>query len=252
MSTPFTFTYRRRPAPLPAIPLDLSPQSLSILFARRSLTHSFLGDSNSSLRDALSALAFDPENTTALLQRADAHFSLGNLADADHDYRDLASRSRLPRRLAWRLSASVADFAARIAAVPTPLLLPGGLELDLFSLEDARGLMEQMKVGTLPPTPMILSMLERARVIHAALPNIVSIHVREIKVVGDTHGQFQDLLFIFKNFGFPSAESPYLFNGDYVDRGSQGVEIVLALIALKIADPDSVFLNRGNQYFWFG
>ena len=51
---------------------------------------------------------------------------------------------------------------------------------------------------------------------------------------GDIHGQFWDLLNIFNMNGYPSHSSMYIFNGDYVDRGSMGLEVVLLLVAWKV------------------
>jgi serine/threonine-protein phosphatase PP1 catalytic subunit len=67
-----------------------------------------------------------------------------------------------------------------------------------------------------------------------------------IKVVGDTHGQFFDMLRIFEYGGFP-PESNYLFLGDYVDRGQQSLETICLLLAFKIKYPENFFLLRGNH-----
>lgn len=68
-----------------------------------------------------------------------------------------------------------------------------------------------------------------------------------ITVCGDTHGQFYDVCNIFEINGYPSASNPYLFNGDYVDRGSWSVECALTYLLFKIHDPTCIYLTRGNH-----
>lgn len=67
-----------------------------------------------------------------------------------------------------------------------------------------------------------------------------------VKVVGDVHGQFSDLMKIFDLCGMP-PKSNYLFLGDYVDRGKQSLETIMLLLCLKIRFPENVFLLRGNH-----
>ncbi|MDP2438112.1 MAG: PP5 family serine/threonine-protein phosphatase [archaeon] len=68
-----------------------------------------------------------------------------------------------------------------------------------------------------------------------------------IKVFGDVHGQYYDVLNIFKVAGKPSGENPMLFNGDFVDRGAFSCEIILVFLAYKLVLPEAFFLNRGNH-----
>eukprot|EP00668_Euglena_longa_P043249 GGOE01057389.1.p1 GENE.GGOE01057389.1~~GGOE01057389.1.p1 ORF type:complete len:884 (-),score=302.99 GGOE01057389.1:435-2909(-) len=97
------------------------------------------------------------------------------------------------------------------------------------------------------------SLLSRAKQLFTPLPRVTEIsHVNGIHetlvVVGDLHGQLQDLLYIIEKYGFPGpGRAMYLFNGDFVDRGSRGVEVMILLLAFKVLYPDSVHLNRGNH-----
>ena len=66
-------------------------------------------------------------------------------------------------------------------------------------------------------------------------------------VCGDTHGQYYDTCNIFSLVGEPSPTNPFIFNGDFVDRGSFSVENVLLLFAWKLLYPAHVHLHRGNH-----
>ena len=67
-----------------------------------------------------------------------------------------------------------------------------------------------------------------------------------VKIVGDVHGQYTDLIRLFEMCGFPPS-SNYLFLGDYVDRGKQSLETILLLLCYKLKYPENFFLLRGNH-----
>eukprot|EP00466_Bigelowiella_natans_P020959 jgi/Bigna1/71881/fgenesh1_pg.17_\ len=69
----------------------------------------------------------------------------------------------------------------------------------------------------------------------------------KVTVVGDLHGDLDDLLMILDSVGMPSEEHTIIFNGDFVDRGQHGVEVLAVILAMKIVFPENVHLNRGNH-----
>ncbi|KAK5203772.1 serine/threonine protein phosphatase Pzh1 [Exophiala xenobiotica] len=67
-----------------------------------------------------------------------------------------------------------------------------------------------------------------------------------VKIVGDIHGQYNDLIRLFEMCGFP-PNANFLFLGDYVDRGKQSLETILLLFCYKLKYPENFFILRGNH-----
>jgi len=91
----------------------------------------------------------------------------------------------------------------------------------------------------------IVAICQAARDIFLNQPTLIELSP-PVKIVGDVHGQYSDLIRLFEMCGFPPAAN-YLFLGDYVDRGKQSLETILLLLCYKIKYPENFFLLRGNH-----
>jgi len=67
-----------------------------------------------------------------------------------------------------------------------------------------------------------------------------------VTVCGDIHGQFYDLVELFRKGG-EMPKTSYVFMGDFVDRGHHSVETLQLLLCYKARYPQSITLLRGNH-----
>ncbi|CAD5175582.1 unnamed protein product [Musa acuminata subsp. malaccensis] len=98
----------------------------------------------------------------------------------------------------------------------------------------------------------IADLCDSAERIFTSEPSVLQIKA-PVKIFGDLHGQFGDLMRLFDEYGAPSTAGDisyidYLFLGDYVDRGQHSLETIALLLALKVVEcPHNVHLIRGNH-----
>jgi hypothetical protein len=76
--------------------------------------------------------------------------------------------------------------------------------------------------------------------------SIVSRLNRSFAVVGDIHGNIEDLVRIFTAVGCPPYVK-YLFVGDYLDRRKYAIKVLILFYSLKVLFPTSIYLLRGNH-----
>ncbi|KAG9456621.1 hypothetical protein H6P81_001129 [Aristolochia fimbriata] len=143
--------------------------------------------------------------------------------------------------------------------VPIPLSFPDNGNLTLAWIEDlvsafewsSRHLTPSQFPYVFPVSVFDTLVLKASKILHKE-PNCVPVNEggdenSSVVVVGDVHGQLHDVIFLLKDAGWPSENRFFVFNGDYVDRGSWGLETFLLLLAWKVFLPHRVFLLRGNH-----
>ncbi|KDO32597.1 hypothetical protein SPRG_03070 [Saprolegnia parasitica CBS 223.65] len=121
---------------------------------------------------------------------------------------------------------------------------------DPITREDAVALVESFKRGQKLHKTYVLQILHTVLERLQRKPNVTHLSIApapHMTIIGDLHGQLDDLMLILRENGYPSPENPYVFNGDIVDRGNRSVEVSLIILIWMIVYPDAVHINRGNH-----
>jgi len=118
------------------------------------------------------------------------------------------------------------------------------------SAELLRDMISRLHFAVLPSLEEALEVIKAAKKHLEKLPNVVNVNVPaggRMVLVGDLHGQLADMEQSLRAYGGPSERTSFLFNGDFVDRGRHGLEVVLTLFCYMLLYPETVHLNRGNH-----
>ena len=95
------------------------------------------------------------------------------------------------------------------------------------------------------PEDEVKALCEKAKEILSSEENVQQVRC-PVTICGDIHGQFYDLLELFR-IGGKLPDTNYLFMGDYVDRGYYSLETASLLVALKVRYRDRITILRGNH-----
>lgn len=249
---------------------------MPLILCNSALCHIKLENFGSAITDATRAIELSRNKSAkAFFRRGTAHGCLTNYEQAVKDFRcafklaphDAAGAKRLSEAQKLLTQQRFAD-AIRGERAPPP---SSQLDLNDFPI-DTQTYKGPVYLGKESRTPEFFeefvkylndhsNRLHRRVLINLALdiiesykqePNVIDIDLPDdakdrITVCGDVHGQFYDLLSIFKQNGFPSETNRYLFNGDFVDRGSFSVEVITTLFLARLIWPTGLYMTRGNH-----
>ncbi|CAK0823550.1 unnamed protein product, partial [Prorocentrum cordatum] len=137
------------------------------------------------------------------------------------------------------------DRPVKEVSPPPSQLLTGDTYWTKNKLPDMDVLFEHLNLEGLLSQELLLEIIKKASETFEAEPNLLKLN-DPITVVGDIHGQYYDLVKLLE-VGGPPGDNQYIFLGDYVDRGSFSVEVVITMFSMKIRYPKRVWMLRGNH-----
>lgn len=157
-----------------------------------------------------------------------------------------AGQRAAPASVPSRTPSSKSSWSIRSRKSRTEEALKNTVVLDLESIIE--GLLvpsTSVSSAKLPSEENVVSVLMEAQKLVMLQPMLLELET-PLRVLGDIHGQFPDLLRMLEMGGLP-PQANYLLLGDYVDRGQQSLETIVLLLAIKLKYPENFFLLRGNH-----
>ncbi|KAF8725573.1 hypothetical protein HU200_020107 [Digitaria exilis] len=246
--------------------------SNAVYWANRAFAHTKLEEYGSAVQDATKAIEIDPRYSKGYYRRGAAYLAMGKFKEALKDFqqvkkicpndpdatRKLKECEKAVQKIRFEEAISVGVTERRSVADSIdyhvvevePQYAGPRIDGDEITLDFVKAMLDEFKkqkcIHKRYAYQVVLKTLELLR----SMPSLVDVDVPNgghFTVCGDVHGQYFDLLNIFELNGLPSEENPYLFNGDFVDRGSFSVEVILTLFAFKCLYPKAMYLARGNH-----
>lgn len=251
--------------------IELNP-NVAAYYGNRSFANLRLENYGYALEDASKAIEIDRKYVKGYYRRASANMAMGKFKAALKDYETVVKVrpndsdakmkftecSKIVKRQAFEKAIACDDVKKKIVSevidletmsiddsYEGPHIPEVGITED-FMKELIQHFKEQKKLHKKYAYRIILEAEKALK----QLSSLVDITVKEdekLTVCGDIHGQYYDLCHIFELNGIPSEKNPYLFNGDFVDRGSWSVEVILILFGFKVLYPHHFHMVRGNH-----
>lgn len=243
---------------------------IHVYYANRAFCHIKLENYGSALADATKAIEANADFSKAWYRRGSANMALGRVKDAYKDFGQLCKLVPKDKDARDKLNdckkiIQAEKFAAAIGCEKTKPISET-LELDKMAVDSSyagpvyksgevtkefcQDLMQWQKqektIARKYAYAIVMDMIKYLKTV-TTLVDVTVPDDGEITVCGDVHGQFYDLMNIFETNGPPSETNPYLFNGDFVDRGSFSLEVIISLFAWKLCYPEHLNLARGNH-----
>lgn len=244
--------------------------SLHLYYNNRAFCHVKMENYGSALADSTKAIEAKADFPKGFYRRGSAYMALGRNKDAHRDFKEVCRLEPQNKDARGRLKdceriIAQERFAKAIGSDKTKpiselvdvngMALPDGYEGPVYKTgqctpEFCKELMEWQKQEKNIARKYAYQMVMDMKKLLESSSVLVDLEIpagREMTVCGDVHGQYYDLLNIWQLNGLPSETNPYLFNGDFVDRGSFSIEVILALFAWKLCYPKHLNLSRGNH-----